>query len=431
MPVPVRVQSARPRTTTGPSTTIIKPVGPRCNLDCTYCYYLPTAASFPPDERFTMPPAVLEAVVTQALAAAPGPVVHFVWHGGEPLLAGRPFYERAFALQERLTPAGWTVTNSIQTNGTLLDDRWADFLVAHRVAVGLSIDGSARTHDRLRLDRRGRPTYQRARAGFERLSQRGAPPDVLCTVNAETAARPLEVYDSLTGLGARWIQFIPVVEEADGSPTPAAVSAGAYGAFLTAIFDRWVRHDIDRVVVQTFFEGLLAAAGRPGSLCVSAETCGQVLAVEHDGSVYSCDHFVRPEFQLGSVLVDSLATMATSARQHAFGQAKRDALDPECAVCPVLAYCHGGCPKDRGRYGSPLGRNALCAGYRAFYLHAAPQLTRMAELAATGGRASSIMAELAASEDSLRAQFAHAGRNEPCPCGSGRKFKQCHGQLAR
>ncbi len=430
MPVPVRLRPEGSRPATGPTTTIIKPVGPRCNLECTYCYYLPTAASFPPDERFTMSDQVLEAVVAQALAAAPGPVVHFVWHGGEPLLAGRAFYERAFAFQERRAPAGWTVTNSIQTNGTLLDERWADFLVAHRVAVGLSIDGSARTHDRLRPDRRGRPTYARARAAFERLSQRGAPPDVLCTVNAETAARPAEVYDSLTGLGARWIQFIPVVEEADGSPTPAAVSAHAYGEFLTTIFDRWVRHDIDRVVVQTFFEGLLAAAGRPGSLCVSAETCGQVLAVEHDGSVYSCDHFVRPAFRLGSVLEDSLLDLATSAGQLAFGRAKRDSLDPECLTCPVLAYCHGGCPKDRGRYGSPTGRNALCAGYRAFYVHAAPLLTRMAELAANGGRASSVMDELAVSEQSLRTGLAAAGRNDPCPCGSGRKFKRCHGHLA-
>ena len=428
MPVPVNVRPAHPRTAAGPTTTIIKPVGPRCNLNCAYCYYLPTAASFPPDERFTMSTTVLEAVVAQALEAAPGPVVHFVWHGGEPLLAGRPFYQRAFALQERLAPAGWTVTNSIQTNGTLLDERWADFLVAHRVAVGLSIDGSARTHDRLRPDRRGRPTHERASAAFARLRQRGAPPDVLCTVNAETAARPSEVYEALLGLGARWIQFIPVVEETDGSPAPAAVSARAYGEFLTAIFDRWVRHDIDRVVVQTFFEGLLAAAGRPGSLCVSAETCGQVLAIEHDGSVYSCDHFVRPEFQLGSVLDDSLGALATSARQQAFGLAKRDAIDAACLACPVLAYCHGGCPKDRGRYGSPSGRHALCAGYRAFYLHAAPLLTRMAELAATGGRASSIMTELAFAEKPLRTSLAQAGRNDLCPCGSGRKFKHCHGQ---
>jgi uncharacterized protein len=239
------------------------------------------------------------------------------------------------------------------------------------------------------------------------------------------------VYRALVDLGAQWIQFIPVVEEVGGWPTPAAVSARAYGAFLIAIFDRWVRHDIDRVVVQTFFEGLLAAAGRPGSLCVSAETCGQVLAVEHDGSVYSCDHFVRPEYELGSVLEDSLAALATSARQLAFGRVKRDEIDAECLACPVLAYCHGGCPKDRGRYGAPSGRNALCVGYRAFYLHAAPLLQRMAELAATGGRASSIMGELALAEEPLRADLAHAGRNDLCPCGSGRKFKHCHGQPVR
>ncbi len=426
MSVPVRL-GRPPRAAVGPTTTILKPVGPRCNLACDYCYYLPTADQFPATERFLMTPAVLEATIRQVLAAAPGPVVHFVWHGGEPLLAGRAFYERAFALQASLVPEGWSVTNSVQTNGTLLDDRWADFLVAHRVAVGLSVDGTARTHDALRPDRRGRPTYQRARDAFERLSARGSPPDVLCTVNAATAQHPREVYHALKDLGARWIQFIPVVIDDGGEASAVAVAPDAYGSFLTAVFDEWVRYDVDHVVVQTFFEGLLAAAGRPGSLCVHAETCGQVLAIEHDGGIYSCDHFVRPDHRLGSVLDDDLFTLATGTRQRAFGDNKHAGLGADCGTCAVLAYCRGGCPKDRGLYGEPVGRNALCDGYRAFYTHAAPVLTRMAHLAATGRRASSIMTELAREEQASRQALRQAGRNDPCPCGSGRKFKQCHG----
>ena len=410
------------------AVTIAKPVGPICNLHCEYCYYLDKADLFAPDERFRMSEPVLRAYLTNAIAGAHASPVHVVWHGGEPLLAGRAFYERAFAIQAELAPEGWTWLNSFQTNGTLLDDSWADFIAEHHIAVGLSLDGGPTTHDALRRDRHGRSTQHRVLDALARLRARGVEPDVLCTVNAVTAAHPLAVYRYLRDLGVSWIQFIPVVaRDHDGAVTPESVEPAAFGDFLMAIFDEWVRHDVNRVVVQGFLEGLFVTSNGRGTLCVSSETCGQVLAIEHDGSVYACDHFVDVEHRLGSVLNDSLLDLAASPSQVAFGEAKRDALAAQCRDCTVLRFCRGGCPKDRFALSDDAKSvlNYLCEGYRRFYTHARANLERMGALAVAGARPSSIMAELAV-EDAKRARsFELAGRNDPCPCGSGRKYKHC------
>ena len=410
------------------AVTIAKPVGPICNLHCEYCYYLDKAELFAGDERFKMSDSVLRDYLAQAIAGAHGSPVHVVWHGGEPLLAGRAFYERAFAIQAELAPEGWRWLNSFQTNGTLLDDRWADFIAEHRIAVGLSLDGGPDTHDALRHDRRGRATHHRVLEALARLRARGVEPDVLCTVNATTAAEPLAVYRFLRDLGVSWIQFIPVVaRDRDGAVTPESVDPAAFGDFLNEIFDEWVRHDVNRVVVQGFLEGLFVTANGRGTLCVTSETCGQVLAVEHDGSVYACDHFVDPEHRLGSVTSDSLIDLASSPSQVAFGQAKRDALPTQCRQCPVLSFCRGGCPKDRFTTtdDAEAGLNYLCEGYRRFYGHARARLERMGELALAGQRPSSIMGELAVEDAQRLRAFQLARRNDPCPCGSGRKYKHC------
>lgn len=418
--------SSATRTTT--ALTIVKPVGPICNLDCDYCYYLDKTKLFADDERYRMPEDVLRDYLASAIAGTSTPPVHVVWHGGEPLLAGRAFYERAFAIQAELAPPGWTWLNSFQTNGTLLDDNWADFIATHHVAVGLSLDGLPATHDALRHDRRGRATHQRVLDALARLRARGVEPDILCTVNAETAARPLEVYRYLRDLGVSWIQFIPVVaRDARGTVTAQSVEAAAFGDFLIAIFDEWVRHDINRLVVQGFLEGLFVTSNGRGTLCVSAETCGHVLAVEHDGSVYSCDHFVDAGHRLGSVRTEQLIDLATSPAQITFGEAKRNTLPAQCQSCPVLHFCRGGCPKDRFTLTdeSEPGLNYLCEGYRRFFTHARANLERMGELALAGDRPSNIMGELA-DDDARRARtFRLAGRNDPCPCGSGRKYKHC------
>ncbi len=420
------VVTPSPRTPT--AVTIAKPVGPICNLDCDYCYYLDTVDQFAAGERFRMTDAVLEEYVAGAIAGSHTSPVHFVWHGGEPLLAGREFYARAFELQRRHLPEGWTCLNSIQTNGTLLDDRWASFIAEHHVAVGLSIDGPPTSHDRFRHDRRGRATHARAVAALARLRAHGVEPDVLCTVNAETAAHPMEVYRFLRGLEISWIQFIPVVaRDSAGVPSPESVSPSAFGSFLCDIFDEWVHHDINRLVVQGFLEGLFVTSGGHGTLCVSAETCGQVLAVEHDGGVYSCDHFVTPDFRLGSVRTDDLGELVNSPRQRTFGDAKRDALPAQCRDCCVLAFCRGGCPKDRFALSATgeSGLNFLCDGYRMFFEHARPYLERMGALTAAGRRPSSIMTELAGADIARQESFHRARRNDPCPCGSGHKYKLC------
>ena len=407
-----------------------KPVGPVCNLACPYCYYLDKRDLFPADEHYQMTDEVLEAFVASFIQASPGPVVHFVWHGGEPTLAGVAFYRRAVELQRRYLPDGWSCLNSLQTNGTLLDQKWCAFLAEERFAVGISIDGPGALHDTSRRDHHGRPTHARSMQGFRALREHGVAPDVLCTVNNATAGAPLEVYRYFLDQEVRWLQFIPIVERAEGGPPGAAsatsVSPAAFGEFLCQIFDEWARHDIGRLDVQNFLEALLVVAGQPANLCVMSETCGLALAVEHDGSVYSCDHFVDREHFLGDVRRDGLAELVGSAQQLAFGQAKHDRLPAQCRECAVLPLCNGGCPKQRlagPQDGAPL--NFLCAGYRAFYDHALPYLERMAALAHAGRRVTSLMGQLEAEERDDRRRWLATGRNDPCPCGSGRKFKLC------
>jgi uncharacterized protein len=405
-----------------------KPVGPVCNLDCRYCYYLEKSGLFPPGERFRMTPEVLEAYISSFIAASPGPVVHFGWHGGEPTLAGIEFYRQAVELQQRHLPAGWRCLNNLQTNGTLLDDRWCSFLAEHRFAVGISIDGPARLHDAYRADKSGGPTHERAMRGLHMLRDVGIDPDVLCTFNALTAAQPSEVYRFFVDQHVKWVQFLPVVEKAPGGGvSERSVTPQAMGDFLCTVFDEWVRHDIDRIGVQNFLECFLVTTGKPANLCVMSKTCGRVLAMEHDGSVYSCDHFVDPAHRLGEVTRDGLATLVDTAEQRAFGEAKHGALPGCCRQCPVRRFCNGGCPKDRfatSPDGEP-GLNYPCAGYRRFYGHLQPYLERMAVFDRQGRPISAISGELEVAEREERAQWRATGRNDMCPCGSGRKFKHC------
>jgi len=405
-----------------------KPVGPICNLDCGYCYYLGKTGLFPPGEHFRMSPQVLESYVSSFIASSPGPVVHFGWHGGEPTLAGIEFYRQVVELQDRYLPSGWRCLNNIQTNGTLLDARWSSFLAEHHFAVGLSIDGPANLHNASRPDRRGRPTHERAMRGLRLLRAAGIEPDVLCTLNALTAAHPTEVYRFFVDQNVQWVQFLPVVERAPGGGvSQRSVTPEAMGEFLCTIFDEWVRHDVERIGVQNFLECFLVVTGKPANLCVMSRTCGQVLAMEHDGSVYSCDHYVDPAHRLGEVMSDGLAALVGSSEQIAFGEAKHDSLPACCRECPVGFLCHGGCPKDRFTTApdGEAGLNYLCAGYRRFYSHVLPYLRRMATLARQGRPIFEISAELEAAEHEDRLRWRTTGRNDSCPCGSGRKYKQC------
>jgi uncharacterized protein len=357
---------------------MLKPRGPVCNLDCAYCYYLAKEKLYPGSE-FRMPDDVLVAFTRQYIQAQDVPEVTFAWQGGEPTLMGLDFFERAVALQEQYRRPGMRIENALQTNAVLLDDDWCRFLKRHGFLVGVSLDGPQELHDAYRVDKGGGPTFGRVMAGLGRLKAHRVDYNILASVHAANAGHPLLVYRFFRDeVGAKFIQFIPIVEPAgkgasrkDGQASDRSVAGRQYGAFLIAIFDEWVRRDVGRVYVQAFDVALGAWLGRPPGLCTFQETCGQALALEHNGDLYACDHFVDPEHKLGNILEVPLLTLARSARQRAFGRAKRDTLPAACRACPVRFACNGGCPKDRTLRvpGGPGRLNHLCEGYKAFFSH--------------------------------------------------------------
>ena len=334
--------------TSEPFAVMAKPVGPRCNLQCSYCYYLETEQLHTADRSPRMSDETLEAYIRQYIEASPGPVVPFTWHGGEPTLAGLDFYRLAVALEKKYLPEGWSCWNNLQTNGMLLDDEWCAFLAENHFDIGLSIDGAQWIHDEFRKDRGGNGTYQRAAAAVRRLQAHGIQPDLLCTVTSAAANDPLAVYRALRDLRTGWIQFIPIVRRTeDGQVTPDSVTGKAYGDFLCTVFDEWSQNDLGRTEVQMFAETMLVWSGGAASLCWMAPTCGRVLIVEQDGGVYSCDHFVNPEHRLGSIQDSTLDALVDQPEQIRFGRDKRDSLPEKCRSCAYLPVCNGGCPKDR------------------------------------------------------------------------------------
>ena len=370
-----------------PFHLMAKPTGAICNLDCDYCYFLKKEELYP-GSSFRMSDDVLERFVDQMLEAQPGPEVTFAWQGGEPTLMGLPFFERAVALAEARRRPHQRVVHTLQTNATRLDDAWGAFLARHGFLVGVSLDGPRDLHDRYRKDKGGGGSFDAVMRGVAVLQRHRVDWNALVTVHAGNAHAPLEVYRFLRDeAGAAHVQFIPIVERADPSGaqrgtalTDRSVSGAAYGEFLLAVFDAWVRRDVGRVYVQAFDELLGKHLGVPGGLCVHQPTCGDALAVEHTGDVYACDHYVEPDHRVGNLLELPLAKLVDAPRQRAFGEAKRDTLTAQCRRCPVLAYCHGGCPKDRVGVsvdGEP-GQHHLCAGYYAFFTRTQPAMRWMA-----------------------------------------------------
>ena len=422
-----------------------KPAGPRCNLDCTYCFYLEKEKLYPEERTFEMSDAVLDAFVRQYIEGQDAPVVSFAWQGGEPTLRGLAFFERVVALQAQYG-GGRRIENAMQTNGILLDDRWCAFLARNQFLVGLSVDGPAPLHDRYRVDRGGGPTFDRVMRALQLLSRHGVAFNTLTTVHRGNSDHPLEVYRFLKSIGSQYLQFIPIVERVSTAPTtgltlvaPGAAAAGvsrwsvepaAYGEFLCRIFDEWVRRDVGSTFVQLFDVALESWCGLEPSLCLFAEKCGRALAIEHNGDLYSCDHFVYPEHRLGNLLNESLGDMVAAPRQVAFGEAKRDRLPEECRACDVRFACHGECPKHRfvrSRDGSH-DLNYLCGSYKRFFQHIHSYMTFMAGALAEGRPPASVMA-WARSNDAAAA-LRNAGRNDPCPCGSGKKVKRCCGHAS-
>jgi uncharacterized protein len=377
-----------------PFVVMAKPVGSRCNMHCSYCYYLEKGQFSSHKKQSRMSFDLLEKLIRQTIESNSGPVVSFTWHGGEPTLAGIDFYQKAVELEKKYLPKGWQVWNNLQTNGILLNDRWCRFLKDNRFDVGLSIDGSKAVHDANRKDMGGTGTFDRVKSAALRLSKCGIKPDLLCTVNSETVKHPVEVYNELRSLGTGWMQFIPIVVKLpDGSFSKESVTPEDYGNFLCTVFDIWCHNDLGKLDVQLFAETARIMAGGKPSLCWMSETCGRVLIAEEDGSVYSCDHFVDDEHRIGSLSSSRLSSVANSDFQIQFGNSKKDSLTDECKSCPWLKFCNGGCMKDRFSYSSTgeYGQYYLCAGLKMFFSHAYPMLQNIMELSKKGNKPDKIM----------------------------------------
>ena len=359
---------------------MVKPVGPDCNLACAYCFYRPKRRLFPnAHPRMSKP--LLERFVKSYLERHPGPVVPFAWQGGEPLLAGLDFFDRAARLQRRHAPPGKQAHNAVQTNGTLIDRDFARFFAREGWLVGVSLDGPPDCHDAYRR-RAGRPTHREVMAGLALLRRDAVDFNVLCAVHAANQDRAAEVYRFLRDeAGATHMQFIPIVAAGDGGRCGADVDPAAFGTFLSAIWDIWRREDVGRVYVGHFDAALAAHLGQPGGLCAMARSCGQALVLEHDGSLYACDHFVDAAHRLGDLARQPLSELLAGPVLAAFRTRKAGELPADCRECPQLFACGGGCPKDRlaAAPGQPPTQR-LCPGLRRFLDHAGPELAAMAEV---------------------------------------------------
>jgi len=374
-----------------------KPGGPICNLDCRYCYYLEKADLYPEVRSFRMSHALLEEYIVQHVEAATGEVIRFSWHGGEPTLLGLDYFRTIASLQRRHRPPGKRITNGLVTNGILVDEGWCRFLAAEGYAVGISLDGPAELHDRYRVTKGRKPTHKQVVRAFRLLRQHRVPCDVLCVVHAANARYPGEVYRFFKDIGATYVGFLPLVERRGDPPSgvgDATVPADALGSFLCTVFDEWVRNDIGRIMIQNFDEAARPLRGLDHSLCVYRETCGDVPVLEHNGDLFSCDHFVDGKHLLGNIQRSRLGELLRDAKLLRFGREKRDLLPRYCRECAVLPMCNGGCPKDRFSR-TPDGEgglNYLCAGYKQFFSHSRPILERLVPLWKAGASATELMA---------------------------------------
>ena len=426
---------------------LAKPSGSTCNIDCRYCFFLSKEALYPND-RHRMSDATLEAYIRQLLESHRLPEVIVAWQGGEPTLMGLDFFRRAVALVEKYRRPGQQIQQTFQTNGIALDDEWCTFLKANNFLVGLSVDGPREIHDTNRVTRAGKGTFDLVMKGWESLRRHGVEFNILCTVNAANQDHGRDVYRFFRDeLGATWIQFIPIVERATPETihianlgwserprekrllytqtgslvTKRSVGGEQYGRFLIDLFEEWVRRDVGKVYVQLFDVTLEAYFGRH-KLCIHAPTCGNGPALEHNGDLYACDHFVEPAYKLGNIHQTHMLALVASPAQRKFGEDKRDTLTAQCRACEVRNLCNGGCPKERfmlSHDGEP-GHNYLCAGLYRFFTHTRSAMQTMARLYSEGRAPAEIMA-ITAAEDRKRSAYA------PCPCGSGRKFRFCHG----
>lgn len=414
-----------------------KPSGSACNLSCDYCFFLKKERLYP-GSNFRMSDEVHEAYIKQLFEAHQVPQVTVAWQGGEPTLMGLDFFRRSVELQKKYQRPGLKVENTFQTNGILLDDDWCQFFRKNNFLIGLSLDGPKELHDYYRKDKGGQGTFDRVMRAVRLLKEHEVEFNILCSVNSRNADYPLEVYRFFRDkLEVYFLQFIPIVERKNesgyqegSSVTDRSVRPEQWGRFLIRIFDEWVKRDVGSTFVLNFDGALAGWLGMAGTLCIFGPTCGLGMALEHNGDLYSCDHFVEPGCYLGNILQTPMIDLVASEKQRKFGQDKRSALPGYCRKCQFLFACNGECPKNRfikTPDGEP-GGNYLCAGYRAFFAYANRHMRMMADLLQRGQNADGIMKILKSSDFLSTAKDTKVGRNDPCPCGSGLKFKKCHGR---
>lgn len=375
-----------------------KPAGPACNLNCTYCFYLEKNNFFKPGTTF-MSDEVLAAYTEKYIRSQKGANVEFTWQGGEPTLAGLDFFQKVIAYQSKFK-GNERISNSLQTNGTLLHDEWCRFLAKHHFLVGLSLDGPAAFHNTYRKDNGGKSTFHRVEKAIMLLKKYKVDFNILTTVNDKNTREPLEFYDFYKRIGIQFVQLIPIVERTSGekstdlglnlaSPedtqkgthvTEWSVKPDDYADFLITVFDRWVRNDIGKIYFMNFEWALSAAIHGVSGTCHHAKTCGIAGIMEHNGDIYSCDHFVYPSYKIGNIMDDDPALLFNSKAQLDFGNKKQNGLTSECRNCEVLNLCYGGCPKHR----FVEGQNYLCSAYRRFFNHIIPYAQSAKEILEQG-----------------------------------------------
>ena len=416
-----------------------KPTGAMCNLDCKYCFYSSKKELYS-EEDLKMSDRVLEEYIRQYIGANENPEVTFAWQGGEPTLMGIDFFIKAIQFQEKYKKPGMQIFNTIQTNGTLLNDEWCEFFRENNFLVGISIDGPQEFHDFYRKDKKGDSTFNQVIYGLKLMQKHGVDFNILATVNRVNADHPLEVYRFFKDqIKAKYIQFVPIVElenrnsKEEFKVSDESVLPEQYGKFLSTIFDEWVKHDVGIIFVQIFDAALASWVNYPQSVCLFAPTCGTASIIEHNGDIYSCDHFVDLDHLLGNIMETPLEELMLSDEQYLFGQAKKDELPIQCIQCNLKFACQGACPKHRfyNDFNGKSGLNYLCSSYKEFFSHIDWPMRIMAYLFNHGRAPAEVMPIMNGKYDKLKDIFSDINRNDPCPCGSGIKFKKCHGKTMK
>ena len=429
-------------------SVMAKPIGSICNLNCTYCYYLEKKNIYTNHSDHRINDNIIEKFIKDYIEAQQVPLVNFVWQGGEPGLMGISFYRKVIELQQKYAGKK-KIENAFQTNGTLLNDEWCRFLKENDFLVGISVDGPEFIHNRYRLFKSGQPSFSDVMRGVDLLHKHKVEFNTLSVVQRHNSQYPLEVYHFLKEIGSGFIQFIPIVERqaineqafnlnlvspdnvAEAKLTDWSVVPEHFGRFLITIFDEWVRRDVGRYFIQLFDVTLANWVGQAPGLCVFSETCGNSVVIEHNGDIYSCDHYVYPEYKLGNILEKPLVSMIQCQEQYNFGTQKLERLPKYCIDCEYRFACHGECPKHRFETtkDGEHGLNYLCEAYKMFFSHVHPYMQFMGDELEKKRPPANVMQWTKKADDRIsgivQPRKKRIERNDPCPCGSGKKFKNC------